>query len=128
MFSSHKQYLFGLPFSNDAKRTHTDQIILPTFLLFWKETSEKPLKVAAVKKSFQSGDATFVIIDATCFDKISLLHNWITGRHSFLYKPVVTQSFSATPMLLHSLKQVLWKKSAFYIRYLRNKINTKGLT
>ena len=32
-FSSHKQDLFGLLFSWNAKEAHTDQIILQTFLL-----------------------------------------------------------------------------------------------
>ena len=46
----------------------------------------------------------------------------ITGRHSFLYKFNVTLRFGATAMLLRSLKQVFWKKSAFYIHYLHNNI------
>ena len=45
----------------------------------------------------------------------------ITGRH-FLYKFVVTQSFGTTSILLHSLKQEFWKKSAFYVCYLHSSI------
>ena len=40
--------------------------------------------------------------------------NWIT-----LFFPLY---FGVTAMLLRSLKQVVWKKSVFYIRYLRNNI------
>ena len=74
----------------------------------WKETSHKALKVAAAKKSFQS----VYIIDTTCFDECFLFHV-INGRHYFLYKFIVTQRFVETAMLLCSLKQVFWKKSAF---------------
>ena len=81
----------------------------------WKETSHKPLKVA--KKSFQS----VYIIDTTCFDECFLFYV-TTGRHYFLYKFIVTQRFGKTAMLLCSLKQMLWKKSAFYICYLHNNI------
>ena len=45
----------------------------------------------------------------------------ITERH-FLYKSVVPKRFSATVMLLRSLKQVFWKKSLFCFRYLHNNI------
>ena len=83
----------------------------------WKETSHQPWKVAAAKKSFQS----VYIIDTTCFDECFLFHV-TTGRHYFLYKFIVTWRFRKTAMLLFSLKQVFWKKSAFYIRYFHNKI------
>ena len=39
-----------------------------------------------------------------------------------LYKFIVTQSFFATTTFLLSLKQVFWKKSVFYLRYLHNNI------
>ena len=60
-------------------------------------------------------------MDTTCFDEC-FLFRVITGRHSFLYKLIVTQKFGVTAMLLRSLKQVFWKKSAFYIHYFHNKI------
>ena len=85
-----------------------------------KETSHKPLKVATAKKSFPS----VYIIDATCFDE-SILFPVRTGRH-ILYKFIVIRKFSETAMLLCYLKQVCWKKSWFYIRYLHNTANTKG--
>ena len=82
----------------------------------WKETPHKPLKAATAKKYFPS----VYIIDTTCFDEC-FLFRVITGIH-FLYKFIVTQRFGETAMLLCSSKQVFWKKSAFYIRYLRNNI------
>ena len=60
-------------------------------------------------------------MDTTCFDEC-FLFRVITGRHSFLYKLIVTQKFGVTAMLLRSLKQVFWKKSAFCIHYFHNKI------
>ena len=79
--------------------------------------SYKPLKVVTAKKSFPS----VYIIDTTCFDECFLFH-LITGRHYFLHKIFVTNRFGETAMLLCSLKQVLRKKSAFYIRYLHSNI------
>ena len=57
-------------------------------------------------------------MDTTC----CFLFRVITGRHSFLYKLIVTQKFGVTAMLLRSLKQVFWKKSVFYIHYFHNNI------
>ena len=34
-FTSHKQYLFGLPFSRNAKKTHTDQSFFFQCLCYW---------------------------------------------------------------------------------------------
>ena len=74
-----------------------------------------PLTAAAAKKPFPS----VYIFDTTCFDKC-FLFRVVTGRHYFLYKFIVTQRFGETTMMLYSLKQVFWKKPAFYIRYLHN--------
>ena len=64
------------------------------------------------------------IMDITCFDEWFLFHV-ITERnffmayciymHFFLYKFIVIRRFDVTPVLLGSLKQVFWKKFAFYI-------------
>ena len=43
-------------------------------------------------------------------------------KQYFLHKFIVTQRHGATAMLLRSFKQVFWKKSAFYVRYLHNNI------
>ena len=54
-FSSHKQYLVDHLFPRNVKKSHTDQSILETFFtLSEKKHLKKPLKVAAVKKSFSS--------------------------------------------------------------------------
>ena len=55
------------------------------------------------------------------FDECFLFHA-TTGIHYFLYKFVVTQRFGETATLLCSLKQVFWKRSAFYIRHFHNNI------
>ena len=116
-FSSSKQYLFGLLFSRNAKETHTDQSILQIFLLSLKKNISQTFKTAAPKKSFPNA----YIIDTTFFDECFLFHV-IIGRHYFLYIFIVTQRFDTTAMLLRSLKQLFWKKSAIYIRYLNNNI------
>ena len=99
------------------------------FYSVWKETSHKPLKVTTAKITFPN----MYIIDRTCFDLRFLFHV-ITGRHYFLRKFSSTQRFGAIAMLLRSLTQVFWSKSAFYVRYLQsntsvlhfNAANTKG--
>ena len=58
-------------------------------------------KVVAAKKSSPS----VYIMDTVCFGEC-FLFRVITGGHSFLYKLIVTERFSATAMLLRSLKQV----------------------
>ena len=99
------------------------------FYSVWKETSHKPLKVTTAKITFPN----MYIIDRTCFDLCFLFHV-ITGRHYFLRKFSSTQRFGAIAMLLRSLTQVFWSRSAFYVRYLQsntsvlhfNAANTKG--
>ena len=63
------------------------KVYFKLFYSVWKETSQKPLKVAAAT-TFFSG---VCIIVKTCFDECFLFHI-ITGRHYFLYK-FVTQRF-----------------------------------
>ena len=99
------------------------------FYSVWKETSHKPLKVTTAKITFPN----MYIIDRTCFDLRFLFHV-INGRHYFLRKFSSTQRFGAIAMLLRSLTQVFWSRSAFYVRYLQsntsvlhfNAANTKG--
>ena len=99
------------------------------FYSVWKETSHKPLKVTTAKNTFPN----MYIIDRTCFDLCFLFHV-ITGKHYFLRKFSSTQRFGAIAMLLRSLTQVFWSRSAFYVRYLQsntsmlhfNAANTKG--
>ena len=55
-----------------------DQSVLQAFLFCLKQTSHKPLKVAAAKKSFRS----MYIIDTAYFDECFLFH-LITGNTIF---------------------------------------------
>ena len=48
-FTSHRQYLFDLLFSRNAKETHKDQRILQYFYSFLKERTYKPSKEADAK-------------------------------------------------------------------------------
>ena len=56
------------------------------------ETSHKPLKVEAAKKSFPG----VYIIDTTCFDECFLFHV-MTGRYYFQNKSIVTQRLVQRP-------------------------------
>ena len=53
-FSSHKHYLFGILFSRNATKTHTDQSILPTFILCPKRIVSQTLKSSSCKKVFSN--------------------------------------------------------------------------
>ena len=79
-----------------------------------KRNISQTFKSRSCKKSFPS----VYIIDKTCFVECFLFHV-ITERH-FLHKFSVTQRFGVIAMLLRSLKQVFWKRPAFYVRYLQN--------
>ena len=58
-------------------------------------------------------------ISKACSDERFLFHVIVWRDYSW-YKFIFTQSVFAVTMLLRSLKQVFWKKSVFYVRYLRN--------
>ena len=102
-----------LVFSSRERQTRPIQtkVYYKNFYSVWKETSHKPLIVAAAKKSFPS----MYIIDKTCFDLCFLFHV-IIGRHDFLCKFCTTQRFGAIAMLLRSLTLVF----CFYVRYLQS--------
>ena len=88
----HKQYLFGLLFSENANKTHRLQSILQLFFCsVWKEITRKPLKIAASKIIFFS----VYLTGKTCFDECFLFHV-ITGWH-FLHKFLVTLKDFSTP-------------------------------
>ena len=103
-FASHKQYLFGLLFSCNAKKTHIDQGILQAFLLCLKRSVSQTFKVTVPKKFFFP---SVYIIHTTCFDECFLFHVVAGSRHYFLHKFIIT-------------KRV--KKLALYVRYLHNDI------
>ena len=114
-FSSHKQYLFGLLFSRNVKKAHIDQNTLQTFLLCLKRNVSQTFKSSSCKKVFfkciyHSYNLPRQMFFIPCDNSKSL----------FLNKFIVTQRFGALAMLLSFLRQVIWKKTVFYIRYLRN--------
>ena len=51
-FTSHKQYLFGLVFSGNAKKTHTEQSILQFSLLCLKRSDSHSFKSSNCKEYF----------------------------------------------------------------------------
>ena len=80
-FTSHKQYLLGLPCSRNAKKTHTEQIIQQVFLLCLRRNVLQTSKVAASINFFPS----IYVIGTGCFNEWLLLH-LIIEKHDFLYK------------------------------------------
>ena len=76
----------------------------------WKETTHKPLNMAAAK--------TFVsnvyVIGPNCFNEC-LLFYVITGRHYHSWKFNVTLRLFLSAMVLLSLKQVFEKGLVFYV-------------
>ena len=115
-FSSLKQYLFDL-LPRNAKKTHTDQSILETFLLWLEKNVSQTFKYSSCKRYFPS----VCTIYTTWLDECFLFHV-ITERRYFLYKFIVTERFGTTTKLHHSLKQVFRKKSLFYTCYPYNNI------
>ena len=67
-FISYEQYLFGLFFPRNVKKTNTDQSVPHFFsslsLSLWKERTRKPLKVVPAHLFSSSVH----IIGTTCFD------------------------------------------------------------
>ena len=77
-FTSHKEYLFSLLPSRNARKTHADQSIPHAFSLCLKRNNPQTLKVAAAKTLFSS----VYVIGTTCYDEC-FLFSLITGRHCF---------------------------------------------
>ena len=114
-FTSYKQCFLVFPSLEMQSRLMQSKVYDKLYYSVSTEASHKHLKVAAAKKSFPSVFA----IDTNCFDNCFLFYNW---KQYFLHKFVFTQRLDTTPMLLRSLKQVFWKKSAFYVHYLHDNI------
>ena len=104
-FSSHNQYLFGLLFSRNAKKTCTDQSILWTLLLGLKRNASQTFKSKSCKNVFPKSVYHWYNFVPWMF--FIPCDNWNTF---FLYKFIITHRFGWTAMLLCSLKQVFWKK------------------
>ena len=109
--------LFSHLFSMNAKKTHTYQSILQTFLLYLTRNVLQTFKSCSCKKF--SPRCVYHWYNFLRWMFFIHCENWKT---LFLCKLIVTQWFGATVMLLRSSKQVFWKRSVFYIRYLRNNI------
>ena len=111
----------SLLFTRNAKKAYADQSILQAFLLSQKKRLTN-LKSSSCKKVFPK-----------CLSLIQLAsmifipcNNW---KQYFLHKFIATQRLGAIAMLLRSLKQrhlwlclkqVFWKNSKCYVRYLHN--------
>ena len=77
-------YFVSLPLETQKRLKQIK--VYHTFSYFvWKETTQKPLKVAAAKTLFSSEH----VIGTTCFDKYFLFYV-VTGRHCFSWKFIVT--------------------------------------
>ena len=116
-FTFYKQYFLGLPFSRNVKKSNTDQSLQQAFSFCLKRSVSLTFKNASYKKVFPK----CVYDCTTCFAECFLFYV-ITGNSIFFAKVIVTQRLRASAMLLRSSKQVFWKKSAFYVRYLQNNI------
>ena len=93
-FTSHKQYLFGLVFSGNAKKTHTEQSILQFSLLCLKRSDSQSFKSSNCKENFSPVCIFFVQLASKVF-----LFRLITGRFCFEQKFVFVLRFVAITML-----------------------------
>ena len=84
-FSSYRQYLFALLFSEKPKKTRTHRPKYTTSFLLWRETINKLSKVATVKNIFPSP----YVIGTTCFEKMFFIpcNNWKTVFRNSLSLP-----------------------------------------
>ena len=88
VFTLYNQYSFGLIFSWNPKKSHTDQVYHKFFYFVWKETTAKPSKLATAQNFFSS---VYFIVTA-CFHKCFLFHV-ITGRHCFYKSLLISWGF-----------------------------------
>ena len=115
-----KQYLFGLLFSRNAKKTHADQNILHAFWSVWKETTCDPSKATTAKNLFSSVYVAWCMLLVQLFSINVFYHIWqldnIVFHKSCFYLLffIVILRFFVIAMLLLSVIQVFWKKSVFY--------------
>ena len=116
-FTFYKQYFLGLPFSRNVKKSNTDQSLQQAFSFCLKRSVSLTFKNASYKKVFPK--CVYDWYNLLCWMFFILCDNW---KQSVLHQVIVTQRLGATTMLLCSLKQVFWKTSAFYVRYLQNNI------
>ena len=102
-FTSHKQYLFDLLFSRNAKKTHIDQSILHSFLLCLKINVSQTFRSSSAETSF----ASVHVSDTTCFDEYYLFRS--SRSESVLIKRCsedMQQIYRRTPMPKCDLNKV----------------------
>ena len=80
-------YFVFLPLEMQKRLKHT-KVYYALCYFALKETTHKPLKVAAAKTLFSS----VYVIGTTCFDECFLFYV-ITGRHYFSWKFIITLRF-----------------------------------
>ena len=112
-FASHKQYLFPLITCINTKKTQNDQTI-PRVFFAWKETTHKPLNVAAAKSFF----SIVYVTDTNYFDECFLFFVMI-GRHYLSWKFNVTLRLFLSAMVLFSLKP-MFERGLHFMFYLHN--------
>ena len=90
----------------------------------WKETSHKPLKVAAAKKYFPN----VYIIDTTFFDKCFLFHV-ITRRHYFFTNLLLPKGWWNCHVVFFETGLLEWSLQFIFVIFTitYNTANTKGL-
>ena len=116
-FSSHEHYIFGLLCSRNAKKTHTDQSILLTFILCRKRNVSQTLKSSSCKKVFPK-----------CVYHGHNLLRWIFFIPSDNWKTFFfIQTYDYPEVWFNRyvaalIETIFWKKFAFYIHYFHNNI------
>ena len=90
----------------------------------WKETSHKPLKVAAAKKYFPN----VYIIDTTFFDKCFLFYV-ITRRHYFFTNLLLPKGWRNCHVVFFETGLLEWSLQFIFVIFTitYNTANTKGL-
>ena len=102
--------MFSRVFLRNAKKTHTDQSTQQIFFLCLKNKDSQPFKSSSCEKLF---------VHCACY-RCNLLR-WIffipfDNWKSLLFVKVCSYFEILSAVILHlSLKQVFWKKSAFYV-------------
>ena len=109
-FTSHKQYLCGLLFYRNVKRTHAGQTILYFFVLSPKRNDWQTFKCNRSNKPFLQCVCYWYDLLRWMF--FILCDNW---KKLLFKKFSVTLRTFPTTMLLVSLKEVFQKRSIIYV-------------
>ena len=110
-FTSYKQYLFGLLFCKNAKKVHTDQIILQVFLLCLKRSVLQTFESSSCNKHF----AKCLCYFRACFDECFLFHV-IIGRNIF-YKNLLLAEGPLEPPCCRFFWNKCFERSPYFISF-----------